>query len=75
MKKNVGLFEAFMRTMMGFAMFGKGLNWRSNMLVIFASALIASGITRYCPCYHMMGRSTCDAPWDYAKSMVGKMTH
>lgn len=75
MKKNIGLAEACMRTMLGFSLFGKGLNWRNNMVVILGSALIATGITRYCPCYQMLDRSSCDGPWEYAKTKVGKMTH
>ena len=45
MRKNVGLFEAFLRTMIGFSMFGKGINWRSSIMVGLGSMLIATGIT------------------------------
>ena len=75
MKKNTGLAEAFMRTMLGFALFGKGLNRRSNLVMIMGSAMIATGITRYCPAYYLLDRSSCDNPWKYAKTKVGKMTH
>ena len=31
MKRNIGLFEAFLRTMAGFMLFGKGVGWKSNL--------------------------------------------
>ncbi len=75
MKKNIGLFEAFVRTAAGFALFGKGINWRSNLALGVGSAMIATGMTRFCPCYQMFGKSSCDTPWEYAKSTVGKIKH
>ena len=75
MRKNVGLFEAFLRTMIGFSMFGKGINCRSSIMVGLGSMLIATGITRYCPCYQMLNRSSLDTPWKYAKATAGKIMH
>ena len=75
MRKNVGLFDAFLRTMIGFSMFGKGINWKSSIMVCLASMLIATGLTRYCPCYQMLNRSSLDTPWKYAKAKAGKIMH
>lgn len=75
MKKNVGLCEAFLRTMVGFALFGKGINWRSNVSLLVGSMVLASGITRFCPAYQLIGKSSCDTPWECAKSTVGKIKH
>ena len=75
MKRNIGLFEAFLRTMAGFMLFGKGVGWKSNLAVGAGSMMLATGITRFCPCYQMFGKSTCDTPWEYAKSTVGKIKH
>ena len=59
MKRNLGLGDAMVRLTVGFVLFGKSLHCRHNSLLMLIGAMeIASGITRFCPLYHLLGINT-----------------
>lgn len=58
MRKNIGLGDSFCRITMGLFMLSKGIVHRSSTISLLGAMEAASGITRFCPVYHILGLNT-----------------
>ena len=58
MRKNVGLCDSFCRVTLGLFVLSKGISRRSSILSFTGAMEAASGITRFCPVYHLLGLNT-----------------
>ena len=58
MKKNMGTIDSLVRLTIGYFLYGKSIQRRSNILLFISAMTIAEGITRFCPFYHFLNLST-----------------
>ena len=58
MHKNVGLADSFLRITVGMFLVSRGAYRGCGPLALFGAMQSASGITRFCPIYHLLGLNT-----------------
>ena len=61
MKKNIGTVDAFLRISGGLYLLATNAGCHHPLLTAFGAMETASGISRFCPCYKIMGISTADS--------------
>ena len=61
MKKNVGTVDSFLRIGSGLFLLTTFAHCRHPFLMALGAMETASGISRFCPCYKIMGISTADS--------------
>lgn len=60
-KQNIGDTDKVVRLIVGLVIVGLGIYFKSWLGIIGIIPII-TGLLNYCPCYHLLGRSTSKTP-------------
>ncbi len=60
LQPNMGTLDAYVRLMLGTILVGSAATCKKHhaLLLLLGSMKVAEGITRFCPCLHLMGKKT-----------------